>query len=558
MPFSNESPIRPSVMSFARLLASLYPREEVERVASSALKFAPFLRDPVGYSREILHVNWTPAQQRIAELTQQPPYRVLVLSAHNVGKTHLGAGLTNWWYDTRDPGVVVTTAPTDRDVKDLLWTEVRLQRRGAGMGGFRGRRASEIFGSEDHLAKGFTAARGESFQGRHRERMLFLMDEAIGIDPVFWEVTETMFQNTGEHAWVCFLNPTDTASQAYQEWLTAGDGYPQRGWHVVSMGAREHPNIAAELAGELPPYPGAVRLAQLDTWVRKWCTPIPPGDATATEFEWPPRSGCWWRPGPLFECRAGGAWPSQSTYSVWSHLLFEACARSVVTDERLPRHTVPEIGCDVARFGDDFTSMVCQDWGVALHHETHNGWSTTQTAAQLKRLCVQMVEHCKRKNPDFSIQAEQIPVKIDADGLGGGVVDQADGFNFIGISGSATLDSEDWRTVRSKLWFHAADLAKGAELHLGRLSKEAISLLRQQCVAPRYKVIGRGQLEVEKKDETKARLGRSPDDMDALNLSLYRPPRFEAPPTVKEQERGRLDARGRERGGPGESRRRRY
>lgn len=496
--------------------------------------------NPVGYASEKLNVRWWDKQKEIAELLITPPYRVLVLSAHGVGKTHTLAGLLNWWYDTRDPGVVITTAPTHRDVVDLLWTEVRLQRMAAGMGGFIGAKAPELRSSEDHYAKGFTASTGESFQGRHHKQMLFLMDEAVGIDQIFWETTKSMFQPDGSAGWVACFNPTDVSTQAHQEWLIAGEGYPKKGWHVVTMAARDHPNIAAELAGQPAPYPGAVTLAMLDGWVSDWCTRIDRGDVTpGYDFEWPPQSNRWHRPGPLFEARASGMWPSQADYSVWSNWLWNVCEKSIGV---IKLDTIPEIGCDVARFGSDFTSFFCHDNGVAIHHETHNGWSLDQTAGRLKQLCREMVEHTIKKNKDFAgtLKPERIPVKIDCDGLGAGVVDMAGGYNFIAVSGSMVLDG-DYRNMRSELWFAAAERAKEGRLHLGRLPKESLALLRQQAVSPVYKINARGQLEVEPKERTKIRLGRSPDDMDCLNLGVHPAAQWEVPPVIKEPPRPRLE-----------------
>src|SRR6516164_11069803 len=202
---------------------------------------------------------------------------------------------------------------------------------------------------------------------------------------------------------------------------------------------RDHPNIALELAGRPPLIPGAVRLAQLHDWVKQWTTPINREDAIATlDFEWPPGSEQWYRPGPLFEARAAGMWPSQATYSVWSNWLWNACEKSV---GEIPKNSIPEIGCDVVRFGDDFTDIHIRDGGVSIHHETHNGWSLDQTAGRLKQLCKQMLEHCIKKNPDFrtGLTPQEIPCKIDVDGMGAGVVDMGGGYNFIGLSGSMVL-----------------------------------------------------------------------------------------------------------------------
>src|SRR5436305_1803076 len=89
------------------------------------------------------------------------------------------------------------------------------------------------------------------------------------------------------------------------------------------------------------------------------------------------RVGSWFRPGPLFESRALGRWPSAGTYGVWSDLLF-ATAEGLLLDLP-PWHVLPEIGCDPARFGDDFTAIHVR-WGCcSMAHERHNGWDTART-----------------------------------------------------------------------------------------------------------------------------------------------------------------------------------
>ena len=81
---------------------------------------ARYAGDPCGYAREVLGVEWWGKQQEIAQALLRPPYKVLVKASHKVGKTHLAGGLVNWWYDVFDPGLALTTAPTDLGVRDLL------------------------------------------------------------------------------------------------------------------------------------------------------------------------------------------------------------------------------------------------------------------------------------------------------------------------------------------------------------------------------------------------------------------------------------------------------
>lgn len=461
--------------------------------------YARYRRSPAAYASEVLGVSWWAKQKEIAESLLIPPYRTLVKASHNVGKTHLAGGLVNWWFDVHDPGLTLTTAPTDTQVRDLLWKEVRGQR--AGRPGFRGPHMPRLESTTNHWAHGFTARDSNAFQGRHAKHMLIVFDEAVGVQPQFWETAESMFAGEG-HAWLCIFNPTDTSSQAYIEEQTGN-------WHVINVSMLEHPNVLAESRGESPPYPAAIRHARVDEYVRKWCTPIAAGDRKASDLEWPFGSGAWWRPGPIAESRMLGRWPSQATYNVWSDGAFAAVETAVLSEGDNP----VEIGCDVARYGDDFTSLHVRRGPVSLHHETHNGWSTAQTAGRCKELARQWGQYAK-------MTPQSVQVKVDDDGVGGGVVDQREDFAFVPMSaGSTAMEPERYINRRSELWFSVAERASDGRLSMARLEADTRRELRRQAMAPTWKLDSRGRRVVEPKDDTKRRIKRSPDDMDALNLS---------------------------------------
>lgn len=463
-----------------------------------------FQSNPAGYARDVLGVAWWSKQQEIAEALLRPPYRVLVKASHNVGKTFLAGSLVNWWYDIYDPGLTLTTAPTDTQVRDLLWKEVRVQR--GNRGGFRGPQMPRLESSKNHWAHGYTAKDSDGFQGRHEEHMLFVFDEAVGVDGQFWEAAESMFGGEG-HAWLCIFNPTDTSSQAYKEELSGR-------WTVLSISMLEHPNILAEAQGEPPPYPAAIRSERVDDLIRHWCTPVASGDQLATDIEWPLGSGQYWRPGPEAEARMLGRWPSQATYNVWGDGVWAACESKRLqpsVDDEI------EIGCDVARFGDDFTEIHIRRGPCSLHHEAHNGWKVTQTAGRLKELARQF---------GFEIGQDplDITIRIDDAGVGGGVVDLADEggpeFNFIPVNaGRAALAPEKYPNRRSELWFAVAERAMEVRLDLTRLPADVRTTLRSQAMAPTWSLDSQGRRVVEPKDRTKKRIGRSPDGMDALNLA---------------------------------------
>lgn len=496
------------------LLDSLSPEEQAELLALadgpvSQGDYGIYRNDPVGYSEDVLRGNWWHKQAEVARLLTVPPYKVLVKACHDVGKTFLAAGLVNWFFDSFPHSVTLTTAPTDRQVKDLLWKEIRVQRRGRG--GFAGPKIPRLELAPDYFAHGYVAREADAFQGHHAEHMMFVFDEAVGVAHQFWEATESMFGGEG-HAWVCIFNPTDTASQAYQEEMSGT-------WHVVTMSMLEHPNIIAESKGLRPPYPAAIRQARVTSLVEKWCSPITDGETPkATDIEWPLGSGEWHRPGPIAEARMLGRWPSSATYNVWSDAAWQMAEKLVLE----PGDNPVEIGCDVARFGDDFSEFHVRRGPVSLHHESHNGWDTLQIAGRLKALAREFASQ-------VGMDAKKLAIKLDDGGVGGGVEDQKEDFNFIPINASArAVQKEDYPNRRSELWFNVSGRANDGQLTVYKLPADIKKELRRQAMSPTWKQTSNGAREVEAKAVTKKRIKRSPDGMDALNLA-YAPFRIAYP-----------------------------
>ena len=472
--------------------------------------YARYRADPVGYARDVLKVTWWDKQIEIAEALCRPPYRVLVKASHSVGKSHLAGGLVNWWYDTRSPGVCLTTAPTARQVRDVLWKEVRKQR--AARPGFPGPSMPRLQDRPDHFAHGYTARDATSFLGQHEAAVLLLFDEAVGVKPEFWEAAETMVQGA-EYGWLAIFNPTDLTSRAYLE----EQGLPGK-WTVVDIPATAHPNIAAELAGAIPPYPSAIRLQWFLDCLDRWSDRIPASDSRSTDLEFPAGSGQWWRPGPLAEARLLARWPALGS-GVWSDRSW-TLAECAVLDSLLT--DVPEIGCDVARFGEDFTELHVRCGPVSLCHESHNGWGTDQTAGRLKELAREYAAWATHRYPKHTaaLDPRRIMIKIDDDGVGGGVVDQGEDYAFHGVSAaSVALDAENYPNRRSELWFAVAERARRNQLSLAILPAAIRAELKRQAMAPKWKLDSAGRRVVEPKDDTRETLGRSPDGMDAMNLA---------------------------------------
>jgi hypothetical protein len=287
------------------------------------------------------------------------------------------------------------------------------------------------------------------------------------------------------HIWLTIANPTTTSSQNYIESQQAGsDG--KTSWRQFSMSALDHPNITAQLSGKPPVIPEAVTLTQLDGWIADWCDPVSAAEKLATDFEWRPGSGNWWRAGAIAEARIFGRRPSSDSSGVWSEALWDAATKR--RDLPFPRNEFPEIGADMSTGkGNDFWAACCR-WGPqALRHETSNVFDAVRIFGRLKELAADMAWYVSRVYPQGpDVDPKSIRIKLDDDGTGNAVFAmlQAEGYNAVAVG--------------------AARLAR----------------MRLQALAVEWTVDSTGRRVVERKEKTRDKLGRSPDDLDALNLAF--------------------------------------
>lgn len=169
------------------------------------------------------------------------------------------------------------------------------------------------------------------------------------------------------------------------------------------------------------------------------------------------------------------------------------------------------LGVDVARFGDDYSSIAART-GNTLHGMERMHGLDTQQLADLVAM---------RMN-DGAVNAGN--VRVDGVGLGAGTVDRLkalkyDVREFIG-SAKAPYDDENptlkFKNKRAWSWWHLRE-----QLRLGRIciDLEDTTRLFQDLATPRYMITGDKVVQVESKDDLKKRIGRSPDEGDAAVMA---------------------------------------
>jgi hypothetical protein len=123
-------------------------------------------------------------------------------------------------------------------------------------------------------------------------------------------------------------------------------------------------------------------------------------------------------------------------------------------------------------------------------------------------------------------------VKVDEIGVGRGVIGELQNLGSEGRHQASIVavnvsrqarDDAQFENVRAELWWEIGRLLSQNRLwDLSTMDNADTTVA--QLLEPRWEIGPRGRIKIEKKDEIRKRLGRSPDNADALLLAYYTPP----------------------------------
>ena len=413
-----------------------------------------------------------------------------VRACHDVGKTYIASRTALWFLYSHPQSIVVTTAPTMRQVENLLWRELRAAHEASRqpLGGEPLKTRLDI--APDWYAIGASSGDPDKLQGFHAASgdILIIIDEAAGVNEDAFEAIEGMM--TSEKARMLMIgNPTSDSGSfraSHHSWTYA---------NKIHISVFDTPNFVENGIKTVEDLAEA-KLDKVDI-----VSPYLVSPRWAQE-----KIDTWGIDSPMFQARVLGNFPSQSVNTIIPLNYLELAYEKERVEKLKAKGGPLRIGVDPARFGNDETVITPRYGGYIPKQEIHSKEDTQATAGRILQY--------RSPRPVF--------IGIDVDGLGGGVYDKLhdekiDGIAEIYNNGKALPDATGltFANLASQLWWRARELFIAGELAIPKDDK-----LIMQLSTRRYKFTGRG-LTVESKDDWKARFkGKSPDRADSLIYSL--------------------------------------
>lgn len=448
--------------------------------------------DPIFFTEKVLGKKpWSKQAEILRALKDNP--RVAVRSCHGIGKTFISANAILWFLFCHCPSIVLSTAPTWRQVEKLIWKEIRASYRDSKipLGGGMPRVTPELhIIPNEWYAAGLSTNEPDRFQGFHEEYILVVVDEAAGVSEAIFEAVEGVLTSKGARL-LLLGNPTAIGGTFYQ-------AFKSPTFAKIHVSAFDTPNFTAFGITPEDIYDGSYKLKIGD---KDLPNPrlITPEWVRGRYLEWGTDSPAW-------SARVLGNFPSQAEDTliplVWVELAMERWEEAEASGEI-------QIGADVAAFGSDRSVIVVRHGSKIIEIKSYAKQSTMETAGLIK---------------DLAREYGTERISVDEIGVGRGVVDalEEQGFDDVGVNvAERAYDPERFYNLRSEIWWNLRE-------RLNPESDDPISLppnddLLSELASIKYKLTSRGSVQVEAKDAMKKRLGHSPDMADAICLALPRP-----------------------------------
>lgn len=417
--------------------------------------------NPVFFSEEVLKSPLWEKEREILEAIRDNS-EVSVRSCHASGKTYTAARIVNWWMCSWNDAVVITTAPTFRQVEQLLWREIRSSVSGKFIYPENSVLNTRIDLGDKWFALGLSADKAEQFQGFHSPHLLVVVDEASGVSEDIYTaidgITPTKILLIG--------NPTQNTGRF-------ASSFKSLNVKKIQISAFDTPNLVEQRVV----IPGLISASDVERFKTHY------GEAS-----------------DIYRVRVLGEFPLSDADALISvDDVYKAIHREVTIQSQWEK----KIGVDVARFGDDRTAIVVRQMEKVIRKEVFSSLDTMQITGNVLKIA-----------RDEQIKPENI--YVDVIGIGAGVVDRLreQGWRVSGVNvGEKAEDQEHYMNLRAELyagkvkeWIQTADIPEDDDFY--------------ELANIKYKFTSTGKLQIESKEDMKKRGLHSPDVADALMLTF--------------------------------------
>jgi hypothetical protein len=440
--------------------------------------------DPGAFLYDILGVKlWRGQDEAIDSVVNNS--ETGIKTCHSWGKDWFSARMVLWFVYCYKPSLALTTAPTDRQVKGILWQEIAMAHAQAKVP-LGGRiMKQELHASEDQRALGFTATDATRFQGWHCPNMFVILDEAAAIEQDIYVGVDSCLASGITKIRLEIGNPTDPTSEFAKSFKTPGI-------KKLSYSAYDTPNFTE------------FGITEDDIADGSWEDIIGGRDLPAPWLvtpEWVAQRYRRWGPNnPLYMSRVNADFPTEGEDTLIPLRHIEAAQE---------RHLEPEgkphlLSLDVARYGPD-SCVIGHRQGPVVR--IRQRWGKVDTMVTTGHA----IRQVHKWRPSH--------IAVDVIGVGSGVADRLRerGAPVIdAAAGNQASDPDSYANQRAEWYWNLRTAFEDGEIDLDPQDEE----LAAQLADIKWKPDSKGRITIEKKEEIKKRIGRSPDDADAVAM-LY-------------------------------------
>lgn len=447
------------------------------------------------------HYTWSKQREILRSVRDNE--KTAVRACHGSSKTYTAAEVVVWFLNCFRGSKVITTAPVFSQVKELLWAEINkiYMNSRVNLEGECLTTKIKIDEEPDHYAIGFSTDQPQRAEGWHAPAILFIFDEAKGIEPWLWDSVKGLMVG-GFCRWLV-ISTTDGVQVGEQFYKAFKD--QKSDWNQIHITAYESPFIT----GEKFRYIKVKDDKHPENFEVKYVEPEKLAIQIATQKWIDGREEEWGKDSVLVLTKVMGELADIGADTI---IKLSQLNRMIENahDPNFNDEGADEVGADIARGGED-DSLFYRRKGLKI---TDRKVIPPKDMPPTKRL-VYVADELEKFADYLKVE---VKIKIDDTGVGGGVVDimQDRGYTVVPVNFQEKAnDPDSFPNTISEMWFQVAKIVHEIAYAAGdRLQAELVN--RKHLPLDK-----KGRRVVESKEDYKKRGFRSPDDADAFLLCFY-------------------------------------